>query len=91
VVLGEEAVVYVGVLIHADRDDFYVGQLFLQGEEAGQLFDAGRAPGGPQVEDNDASAQLAEVDGSAAIAQDKLLCGLVDVAGMASPVAAGCQ
>ena len=71
-VLGEEAPVDVVVLVHADGDDGEVGHLALQGEQAGQLFDAGRAPGGPEVEHDDLAAELAEVDGLCAVGHDEL-------------------
>ena len=62
VVLLEEAAVDVVVLVHADADDGEVGHLVLEGEEAGELFDAGGAPGCPQIEDDDLAAKLGEVE-----------------------------
>jgi len=88
VVIGEEFAVDVGVLVHADCDYGDVGHAFLHLEQAGQLFDAGGAPGGPEVQDDDLAAQLAEVDGSGAVAHDEQWGRLADVAGMRSAVAA---
>ena len=56
VVLDEELVIDVGVLVHADGDDFKVGHLLMQREQAGELFDAGRTPCGPEVEHDDFAA-----------------------------------
>ena len=43
------------------------GQLVLEGVQAGQFFDAGGAPGGPEVEHDDFAAKLGEVDGVLAV------------------------
>jgi hypothetical protein len=91
VVVDEELAVDVGVLIHADGDDFEAGHLFVEGEEAGEFFDAGSAPGGPEIEDDDAAAQLAEIDGVGGVADDELGGGFADVGGMTAAVAAGEQ
>ena len=46
---GEEVLVGGGVLVRGDGDDVEVGHLPLESEEAGELFDAGGAVGGPEV------------------------------------------
>lgn len=89
VVLGEELVVNVGVLVHADRDDFEAGHLLVEREQAGKLFDAGRAPGGPEIEHDNVAAQLGEIDGVRAVGDGELGRGLVDVARVAAAIAAG--
>ena len=82
VILDQEAVIEVGVLVDAYRDDDEIGHLALEREEAGELFNAGGAEGGPKVEDDDAAAKLVEVDGSAAVVQDELGCRFADVFGV---------
>ena len=91
VVEVEEVLVGGGVLVPADGYYGEVGHLALEGEEAGQLFDAGGAVGGPEVEDYDAATELAEVDGAGGIADDELRGGAVNVFGMAATVAAGAE
>lgn len=88
VMLDQKLVVEVGVLIDADGDDFEVGHLLVQFEQAGQLLDAWGAPGGPEVEHNDVAAQLAEIDAVGSVGDSELWCGFADVSGVAAPVAA---
>lgn len=87
-VICEEFAVDVGVLVHADCDDGDVGHALLHFEQAGQLFDAGGAPGGPEIEDDDLAAQLAQINCSGAVAHDEQRGGLANVAGMIATVAA---
>ena len=87
----EELVVEVGVLVDADGYDDEAGHLALEGEEAGELFDARGAEGGPEIEDDDAAAELAEVDGSAAVVQDELGGGFADVFGVGASITSCCQ
>ena len=63
----------------------------LEGQEAGELFDAGRAPGGPEVDDDDVATELAEVDGVRAFGEGELGGGFADVAGVVAAIAAGGQ
>ncbi len=67
VVAGEELAVEGIILVEADADDVELGHLVLEGEEAGEFFDAGGAPGGPKVEEDDVAAELAEVEGVDAV------------------------
>lgn len=62
VMLDEESVVDLVVLVGGDGDDGELGVALFEGEQAGELFDAGSAPGGPEVEDDDVAAVLGEVD-----------------------------
>lgn len=86
-VLGEEALVGGLIFVHADGDDGYLGEAALHFEEAGQFFDAWCAPGGPEVKDHGMSAEFAEVDCSAAVADHKLRRCTADVPGMISAIA----
>jgi hypothetical protein len=88
VVAGEEVLVGGGVLVPGDGDDVELGHLALEGEEAGEFFDAGGAVGGPEVEQDDVAAEFAEVGGVGAVADIELGCGGGDVAGVAAAVAA---
>ncbi len=89
VMLDEEAAIDVVVLIHADGDDGELGHFLLEGEEAGEFFDAGSAEGGPEVEDHDFAAEFCEVDGLGAVGHDELRGGFADVLGMLAAVAGG--
>ena len=91
VVPDEKTMVDVGVLIHADGYDVQVRHLFLEREQAREFFNARRAPGCPEVEDDDMPAQLVQVHRLAVIVENELRCGLIDVSGMISPVASGYQ
>ena len=76
VVIGEEATVDVVRLVHGDTDDGEVGHLLVEFEEARKFFDAGRAPGGPEIEDDGFAAKLSEVDGLFAVGDGELRGGL---------------
>ena len=86
---GEEVLVGGGVLVRGDGNDVEVGHLPLEGEEAGELFDAGGAVGGPEVEQDDVAAEFAEVGGVGAVADGELGRGGGDVAWVAAAIAAG--
>lgn len=89
VMLYEEALVDVGVLVDGDGYDGKLGHFFLEVKEAGELFDAGGAVGGPEVEDDDFSAEFAEVNGVGAVGHDELGGWGGDVGGVAAAVASG--
>lgn len=91
VVLLEEAAVDAVVLIHADADDGEVGHLVLEGEEAGELFDAGRAPSGPEIEDDDLAAELGEVEALDAVGDGEVRGGPAEAVGVAAAVAAAAE
>ena len=44
-----------------------VGRSVLEGEEAGELVDAGGAPTGPEVDEDDVAAEFGEIDGVGAV------------------------
>ena len=89
VMAGEEVLVGSGVLVPGDGDDVKIWHLSLEGEEAGELFDAGGTVGGPEVEQDYVAAEFAEVGGVGAVGDGKLGRGGGDVAGVAAAVAAG--
>ncbi len=89
VVAGEELAVKSVVLVDADADDGELGHLFLELEEAGELFDAGGAPGGPEVEDDDAAAEAGEVEGLDAVGDFEEGGGGAEAVGVIAAIAAG--
>ncbi len=86
-VLGEEAAVDLLVLVSGDGDDGKRGVALLKREQAGQLFDAGRAPGGPEIEHDGAAAELREIDGTGRVGDGEQRGGPADVAGVLAAVA----
>lgn len=66
-VVGEELMIGGGfiVKVHPENDD--LRHLLLERIEGGKLFQAGGAPGGPEIENNDSAAIIAEVDCRCAI------------------------
>src|SRR3989475_13212062 len=59
----EESVVGGGVIVHADAQhgDSLWRKVLLQAVQRRHLFDAGRAPGGPEIEHHDLAAQVSEL------------------------------
>jgi len=72
VVVEQEGAIGGGVFILADGENGDLGHTVLQDQQAGQFFDAGHAPGGPEVEDNSVAAQAGERDGLAAVGEGEL-------------------
>lgn len=91
VVLLEEALVLVGIFILTDGDDDDLGKLVLEGEQAGKLLDAGGAPGGPEVDDDDMTAEAGEIGGVGAVGEVEGECRAAYFAGVIAAVAAGCH
>jgi hypothetical protein len=89
VVLLEEGAVGGGVIVDADGDDGEAGHLVVEGEEAGELVDAGSAPTCPEVEEDDVAAEAGEVNGGGAVGEGELWGGEADAAGVVAAVAAG--
>ena len=87
VMLYEEALVDVGVLVDGDGYDGKLGHFFLEVEEAGELFDAGGAVGGPEVEDDDLAAKFGEVDRLDTIGHGELGRRFAEVVGMGAALA----
>jgi len=87
VMLDEEAAVDVVILIGADADDGELWHGALQGEEAGQLLDAGSAVGGPKIEDDDTSVKAGEVESLDAVADGEEGSGAAEVIGVISAIA----
>lgn len=88
-VVGDELAVGVGVLIEAYGEHGDAGHLLLELDESRQLFEAGWAPRGPEVQDDNFAPVLVEAYS---------LCSVVDgegwgllryLCGMAAPIAGG--
>jgi len=83
----------VGVLVDVDADGDDGDSLGLHAalhfDEGGDFFDAGSAPGGPEVEDDDLSAKLAEGDFVLGVLNGEVGCGGADVGRARSGVAGG--
>lgn len=88
VVLGKEVAIDVVGLIHGDADDGELGHALVELEQAGELFDAGGAPGGPEIENHDAAAELCQVDGLVAVGDGELGRGFAEALGMGTAITA---
>lgn len=90
VVLSKEPMVDVLILVLADGDDDNIGHLAMKLDKAGQLNNAWRAPGGPEIENDGVPAELAQFNSPGAIAYGKVRRDLFDVTGM-TPAIAPCD
>ncbi len=61
-IVAEELVIGVDVVVEIDGKHNDLRQLLLEGDQRGQFFKAGSAPGGPEIEDQGFAAVIAEVD-----------------------------
>lgn len=90
-VLGEEAAVDGVILVGADADDGKLRHAVLEFEQAGQLFDAGGAPGGPEIEHDDPASKAGEIEGLDAIADGEGRRDPAETVGVISAIAAAGQ
>ncbi len=90
VVIDEVLAVGVGVGVEADGEDDDVGHAALEFDEGGEFFETGRAPAGPEIEDDDFALALvlAEAHGLRAVANDDGGGAFADLGGVAGAVAA---
>jgi hypothetical protein len=90
VVIDEVLAVGVGVGVEADGEDDDVGHAALEFDERGEFFETGRAPAGPEIEDDDFALALvlAEAHGLRAVANDDGGGAFADLGGVAGAVAA---
>jgi hypothetical protein len=90
VVIHDVLAVGVGVGVEADGEDDNVGHAALEVNEGGELFETGRAPAGPEIENDDFALGLVltEADGLRAVADDDGGGAFADLSGMAGAVAA---
>ncbi len=87
--VDEEAL--VGVLVFVDADGQYgdLGVLALEFEQRRQLKDAGDAPTGPEVHENDFAFVVGEMNVGGAIGDVEVRRGSTCLRGMVAAVAAG--
>ena len=88
-VVFEEFVIggIVGVDADGEDDHSFIFHACRHADEGGSFFDAGRAPGGPEIEHDDLTAKLAERNFVVGILDGKVGGGGTDAAGMIAAVA----
>ena len=77
-VVGEELAIGGLVLISADGYNSHLWQAALKRDEGRQLLQAWRAPGCPEVEDDDLPTEGIQADGGGGIREGEVRCGLSD-------------
>lgn len=91
VVTSNKARIGVGVFIDADGNDGNAGQLVVEGEERGGFLNAGHAPGGPEVDEDDLTTVAGEMDGGGAVGEGEVGGRLAGLRRMRAAVAGGQQ
>ena len=91
VVIDEELAVGIGIIIEIDAENDDLRHLFLQIDERGKLLKAGRAPGGPEIEDHNFAAIIGEADGFCAIDDGEVRRLFGELLGVGAAVASGWQ
>lgn len=73
--------------LEGDGEDDDVGHVFLELDEGWKLLEAGAAPTGPEIKDNDFAAVLSEADGLRTVVDDDVRGAISDGAGTGRAVA----
>ncbi len=89
VALCDVGLVLAVVFVAGDANDLNLGELLLQGDERWHLLDAGGAPAGPEVENDDLAAIVGEVDGVLPVGDGEDGGGVAELAGAGVAIAAG--
>ena len=89
VVVGDVGSVGGFFVIEADGEYDHLGHIALELNEGRELLQAGRAPGGPEVEDDDLAAVVGEADGAVGVGDGEAGRGCADLAGMVAAIASG--
>ena len=87
VVVDEELMVGVGVGVEADGQHHHSRHLLLNLHERGQLFEAGWAPGGPEIQNHRLAAIAAQADGAALVVNGEVRGKRAYLGGMIATVA----
>jgi len=90
VAAGEELAVGIRVFVDADAEDGQIGVFVVQIEQGGQLLDAGRAPGGPEVDQDDFASIVGQMDAGGAVGDGEVGRYLAGLRGVRTAVA-GCE
>ena len=90
-VAGDEAVVCVRVFVDADGEDGEIGAVVVEFNESWHLLDARRAPGGPEVEQDDLAAIAGEMDGGGSVRYVEVGGGFAGLRGARAAIAGGKQ
>jgi hypothetical protein len=85
----DEALVLVCVLVNADGEHGQVRPVAVELKERRRFLDAGCAPGGPEVDQNDFAAIAGEMDGGASVREVEVGSRQVDLCGAGATVASG--
>jgi len=83
----EKAAIGIGIFVDADGEDGKAWLVLVELEERGKFYDAGSAPGGPEVEQNHMAAIVGEVDGGLAVGDSEVGGFLAYLAGMYTAIA----
>ncbi len=86
---GDEVPVHLGIFIDAHSQDDQIGLVVMELEEGRHLHDAGGAPGGPEVQQDDLAAIAGEVDGGGSVGDGKVGGHVAGLGGMRAAVAGG--
>jgi len=87
--LGNVMLVLCEGLVAGDGYDLDARHLVLKGLQAGHFFDAGGAPTGPEVEDDDFALKTLQVDGALAVVDGEGWGGAPDLVGKCASIATG--
>jgi hypothetical protein len=84
---SEETHISVGIFVDADGENGEVGTLMVKFNECGSLLNARAAPTGPEVEQDDLSPIVGQVDGVNAVSHGEVGCNLADLRRLGAAIA----
>jgi hypothetical protein len=87
--LHDKALVGIITLIHTHSEDRVFGMFTVELLERGKFLDAGRAPGSPEVHENDLAPVIGEADRGRAVSKIEIGRGLADLHWMVTAITAG--
>jgi len=89
VAADEEAFVFVFVLVNTDSEDGQVWAVVVEFGQSRHFLNAGRAPGGPEVDQDDLAAVVGEMNGRGSIGDGEIWSRLIEQKRTRAAVAAG--